>query len=325
MSKKSIKNLFSIGMTVLVIALFGIYIYRNQEIIEVLGNVNILYIIIVMLLFLVVFLLEGFFILITLRVFKKDISLKESYYLSTLSRIGNYLLPLRAGAVFRATYLKMKYDFEYTKFLSTLYGYYIILFLMYAIIALFTLLTKWVLSGEFYLLLTLFFGFLLLGMLFLIFVRFPFKKVLKKDSGIISKLIAFVSKFMDSWDMIVKGKKLFLSLVGVTLGSIFLNGVITFLEFLALGIGVRVLDILLYTCLSGVSLLISITPGSLGIREAVFLITSQSIGLSKGQIMQLAVLDRGIMFVLLLVVLILIVVFVREFKLRDVFFAKRED
>jgi uncharacterized protein (TIRG00374 family) len=293
--------------------------------IEVLRNVNPFLIIAVISLFLCVFFLEGLFIQVTLKIFKKDISVKESYYLSTLSRIGNYLLPLRAGAVFRAAYLKKKYDFDYSKFLSTLYGYYIILFLINASLALIALIFKWIVGGEFYFLLTLFFVGLFGGMLFLIFVRFPFEKFFKKDTGVISKVLKFMSKFMNSWDMIVKEKKHFFNLLLLTLGNIVINGVITYIEFVSIGVNVKIMDVILYTCLSGVSLLISLTPGSLGIREAVFLITSQSIGLSQDQIMQLAVLDRGIMFVLLLIVLVLIGIFVREFKLKEVFFPKDEE
>jgi uncharacterized membrane protein YbhN (UPF0104 family) len=66
-------------------------------------------------------------------------------------------------------------------------------------------------------------------------------------------------------------------------------------------------------------LLISITPGSLGIREAVFLISSQSIGLDQDQILQLAVVDRGSLFVLLFILMIIFIVFIRKFNLTDIF------
>ena len=106
-----------------------VYIFiENPEILTSLRNINPIYIVITMVLFLIVFLLEGLFVKITLQAFDKGITVKESFYISTISRIGNYLLPMRAGAIFRATYLKNKYNFEYSKFLSTLYGYYIILF-----------------------------------------------------------------------------------------------------------------------------------------------------------------------------------------------------
>jgi len=117
-------------LTIAILFLFLLYVIKNPEILTSLQSLNPIFIVVVMLLFLIVFLLEGLFIKITLQAFDKKISIKESFYISTISRIGNYLLPMRAGAIFRATYLKNKYDFKYSKFLSTLYGYYIILFLL---------------------------------------------------------------------------------------------------------------------------------------------------------------------------------------------------
>jgi len=46
-------------------------------------------------------------------------------------------------------------------------------------------------------------------------------------------------------------------------------------------------------CLVGDSLLISLTPGALGIREWIFFLTSDILGISGEGIMQLALLDRG--------------------------------
>jgi uncharacterized protein (TIRG00374 family) len=183
---------------------------------------------------------------------------------------------------------------------------------------------KSLLGSNIQILLILFFITLTLGMIFLIFIRIPFKKFYSKETGILAKIINFLEKFMNSWDMIVKQGNLFFTLIALTLGNILLNSIVTYLEFLSIGIDIKILDVLLYTSLSSVSLLISLTPGSLGIREAVFLITSESIGINQEQILQLAVLDRSVLFVLLLLSLILIMIFVKEFKLRDVFFSKDE-
>jgi len=232
---------------------------------------------------------------------------------------------MRAGAIFRATYLKKKYNFEYSKFLSTLYGYYIILFLLYSILGVFSLLLKWKLNNQFYLILIIFFGALLLAMLFLMFVRVSFDKIFKKKETFSGKIANALTKFMKSWDRIVRNKKLLFQLIVITLLNILINTVIIYFEFTALSINVDILDLILYSSLSGVSLLVSLTPGSLGIREAVFLISSQSIGLDQEQIVQLAVVDRGILFFLLFFMMIFIFIFLKEFNLKDVFFAKRED
>ncbi|MDX9738974.1 MAG: lysylphosphatidylglycerol synthase transmembrane domain-containing protein [Candidatus Dojkabacteria bacterium] len=318
------KNILSITLTITVLLLFGIYLYSNPQILIILKDISPIFLLIIMALFLLLFLLEGIFIKVTLDIFDKHIDLKEAYYLSTVSRIGNYLLPMRAGAIFRATYLKNKYQFEYSKFLSTLYAYYILLFLLNSILALLVLLFKYLSLSIFYPVITVFFIVLLLGTLFVILFRKKIPTREGKGLKYINKGVKVFNKFLTSWDMIVKRKKLFLSLLLLTMGNILINGVIFYVEFLSLKIDINILDIVLYTCLSGVSLLVSITPGSLGLREAIFLFTSESIGLSQDQIMQLAFLDRGILFLLLLLLLIVITVFVKKFKLKDIFFVKEK-
>lgn len=310
----------SMIITIIVLTLFGVYIYNNPEILNTVLNSNPLLVISIMVLYLILFFLEGVFIQSTLKIFNKEIGIKESYYLSTISRIGNYLLPLRAGAVFRATYLKNKYHFEYTKFLSTLYTYYILLFLLNSIFAIFTLLFKYLQEGISYPLVSLFFIGIFISMLILILARKPVQ--IKGLPKIAEKVFNILSKFITSWDTIVKSKEHFKTLLLLTLGNIVFSGIINYIEFLSMGIKTTFLNIVLYTCLSGVSLLISITPGSIGLREGIFVLTSESIGLSEEQIMQLALLDRGIMFVLLLLLLFGFTLFVKSFKLKDIFIAK---
>lgn len=318
------KNILSIILTITVLLLFGIYLYNNPQILIILKDISPLSLIIIMILFLLLFLLEGVFIKVTLNIFDKHIDLKEAYYLSTISRIGNYLLPMRAGAIFRATYLKNKYQFEYSKFLSTLYAYYILLFLLNSFLALSVLLFKYLSISIFYPAISLFFLLLFFTTLFVILFRKTVATREGKGLKYINKGILIFNKFLSSWDMIVKRKNLFLYLLFITMGNILINGIIFYVEFLTLKININILDIVLYTCLSGVSLLVSITPGSLGLREAIFLFTSESIGLSQDQIMQLAFLDRGVLFLLLLILLIVITVFVKKFKLKDIFFVKEK-
>ncbi|HNW23699.1 MAG TPA: hypothetical protein PKH06_02980, partial [Candidatus Dojkabacteria bacterium] len=58
------------------------------------------------------------------------------------------------------------------------------------------------------------------------------------------------------------------------------------------------------------------------IREGIFLITSQSLGLSEAEIMRLAFLDRGVMFILLLICLIILMILSKKLTLKSIFFGK---
>lgn len=319
-----LKKYISPILTTVVLILFGAYLYNNPQIISQLALVNWIYIVIIMFIYLFVFFLEGIFVLISLKIFNKEILIKESFFLSIVSRIGNYLLPMRAGAIFRATYLKKKYNFEYTKFLSTLYGYYIIFFLLNSFIGVSVLIIRYLDIKVLSISLLLFFSSIILAMLFLIFVRVSWSKYIKSDRGLISKILSMIDKFVKGWTLIVRDKRHFLMLLLIALGNILLNILIVYIEFISVGKTIDFVGVVIYTCISGLSLLISITPGSLGIREAAFLITSQSIGITENEVMQLAFLDRGIMFVLLFMLLISILILNKKLNLKKIFFEKED-
>jgi uncharacterized protein (TIRG00374 family) len=311
-------------LTLFVLSLFAIYLYRNPFILTDLISVSPFLIILIMLTYIAVFFIEGLFILVVLKVFNRGILKGESFYIATLSRVGNFLLPMRAGAIFRATYLKKRFNFQYTNFLSTLYGYYIIFFLSSSLLAVLVLVLKWLLFSEIFISLTLFFIFVILAMTVLIFIRIPSLKILKQSKGVFKKVGIFLDNFLQGWSLIVKNRILFIELMIIAFANTILNTVIVYIEFISIGKVGHILDIILYTCLSGLSLLLSFTPGSLGIREGVFFLTSNSLGLTEQEIMKIAFLDRGIMFVLLFLCLIVISLFVKRFNLRELYLGKDE-
>jgi uncharacterized protein (TIRG00374 family) len=170
-----------------------------------------------------------------------------------------------------------------------------------------------------------FFIVLTLGMILLVVLKIPLEKIFKNSKGFVYRAVLLISKFLQGWELIVKDRGAFNKLLLLALGNVVLNVVIIYIQFVSIGKVSNILDITLYTCISGLTLFVSITPGSLGIREGVLLITSQSLGLSENEIVKLALLDRGIMFVLLLICMILIYIFVKRFNLRELFFGKEKD
>ena len=117
----------------------------------------------------------------------------------------------------------------------------------------------------------------------------------------VDRVIRIIKSILNGWNIIVGNRELLLSLIGLTLINIFITNVLFFVQFKALNIDVNLLNTILYNALSSVSLLVSITPGSLGIREGIFSITSDILGITNEQIMQLALLDRGVSVIVLVV------------------------
>ncbi|HHX99255.1 TPA: flippase-like domain-containing protein [Candidatus Dojkabacteria bacterium] len=301
--KKLLKYL-KIVITIAVLGFFVYYFINNKEDLLKVLSVPILPLVGIMISYSIVFYLNGVFIKVILKTFKKKISLIESFYVSVISSLGNYFLPMRGGAVIRSVYLKKNFEFPYEYFVSTLYGYYIIVFLVNAFVGLISLVVISMKYGITSIPLYLFFGGLFVAMLVLSFVKFPVKKIKGSKNKVIDKVLSVIKNILEGWNMIVENKRLLISLIVITLVALVAGIALFYFEFRALSIDASIMNVILYNCLSGVSLLVSITPGSLGIREGIFSITSDILGISNEQIMQLALLDRGVSVIVLVVLFV---------------------
>ena len=249
---------------------------------------------------------NGVFIKVILQSFNKVITILESFYVSVISSLGNYFLPMRGGAAIRSVYLKKKYNFSYAHFVSTLYGNYIIVFLVSSFIGLLSLVLIDIKYSISSLPLYFFFGVLFVVMLVLSLVKFPLEKIKEPKRKFFGKVVGIVKNILKGWNIIVDDKELLFSLIGLTVVNIFVTNVLFYVQFRALNIDVNLLNTVLYNALSSVSLLVSITPGSLGIREGIFSITSDILGIANEQIMQLALLDRGVSVIVLIVLFVVL-------------------
>jgi len=294
---KYLKILITIG----VVLFFVYYFSNNKEDYLLVLSTPLKYVFLIGFFYSLVFFLNGVFIKIILGSFSKVISVFESVYVSVISSLGNYFLPMRGGAVIRSVYLKKKFSFPYSHFVSTLYGYYIIVFLVNSFFALIALLFITLRYGIVSVPLYIFFGGLFLFMLILSLVHFPVEKVKENRVGFVNKVLKIFKEILNGWNIIVDNKRLLVSLILITLLAFVVHIFLFWIEFKALGIDTNFMNVVLYNCISGVSLLVSLTPGSLGIREGIFVITSDILGITSDQVMQLALLDRGVMVVTLIV------------------------
>lgn len=284
-------------ITFIIVILFILYFVKNKdEFLEVL-KISPLYLLTLIFLYSIAFFLNGLFIKVILRRFDKNISSGESLYVSVISSLGNYFLPMRGGAVLRSVYLKKKFNFSYSYFVSTLYGNYIIIFLVNSFIAIISLVFIHIEFGKSSLPLYIFFITLFIVMISLSLIKVQIHVTIKYGSKIINKIKNILYKILTGWNLIIEDKRLLIELILITVLSFFITTIIVIVEYLSLGIPINVVNVIFYNCLSSVSLLISITPGSLGIREGLFMITSDVIGISSNEVMQLALLDRGVTFI----------------------------
>jgi uncharacterized protein (TIRG00374 family) len=120
-----------------------------------------------------------------------------------------------------------------------------------------------------------------------------------------AKVAKIIYDIEDGWQLLKSKKGLFKKLVVLASLSFLTQFFISYIEFRAIGADVGLVSLALYTALVVVSLLVSFTPGAIGIRETMLIIVSATIGITNEQILQVAVIDRGVTFILLFVLFLL--------------------
>lgn len=291
------------GITVFVLMLFAWYLWSNKESFNQLVDLSL-----PPLLGMFVFKLfrmynTGQFIRSILRACKTPISRMEGFYVALISAIGNYFGPYLGGASARAVYMKKKHGLSYTDFATTLSGHYLITFRVYSFLGLLALIAIQIQSGEYsWLLYGVIFSWLVMTILFFRSRKFTsliFQKEFK--NRIINKITNKLQKVVVGLDEIKKDKALFFDLNKLTVYNFLITFVVVNFQFLVIGAEVTIPSAMLYVVLTNLSLLLSITPGAIGIREAIFIFSGNLLGLSTEQILLLAIITRTMTFLVMLV------------------------
>lgn len=314
------KKYVSLIFTIFFLALFAIYAAYNSDTIREVFKVGAIGLVLIALGRLGVYLNNGYFIKWTTEAFVKKIPTGESIYIGILSAIGNFFGPLLGGASIRAIYLKKSYALSYSSFTSTLFGYYLILFLVTSCFAVASLLM--LAKSSQVLLLLVFFTTILIVLLLLTFSKLPESGRLinqRKNPKLIKRMVGTLYKIEDGWKTIKHKSKLISRLVLLATLSFLTQFFISYVEFNALQIDYNIQTLILYTAFMVVSLLISITPGAIGIRETLLFIFASTMALTNEQIIQLAVIDRGVTFILLLALFLV----TRSNKLKELMIGRK--
>ena len=271
-----IKNkIWSFSILLFIAAMIGIYLFTHRNLLLYLRDVNLLsisFLVIIRFIFLV---LNG----VLLREFalKYQITLvpTEWFGLSVVTTMGNFITPFSGGLFARASYLKHKHALPYSKFLSLLGANYMIYFWVVGVAGFITLvLTK---EKIFY-----YYQIMLCFMIVIItisaFIIVPFKKL----SGS-NRFIAFLNESLLGWVIIKKDVFLLIKLVLFTLCNIILHGLSFWIALSSiLGFSYPFKPIFLVSLMSVFSTLGNITPGNIGIQEAVVTISSGIVGIGVG-------------------------------------------
>lgn len=301
MAKDSkLRKFFSIAILLASIALFAIYLFKNYEDFKFLLDVNPVYVALLVFANIASLLINGIFIKIVLVPFNKFISVTESFYVSLISSVGNYFAFVGAGLGFRAVYLKRRHGLSYGNFMATVAGNYVLVFFVTALTGLLALMLMSSKTSRAYWVLALVFAALFVIDLMIMSVKLAkwFVRLLNKLK-FSSAITGIIMKIIEGWILIISDKRLIKRLLLLTVAGYSLSLLTIYLILGSLNLHVAFSGLMLLAALSSLSVFINITPGNIGIKEAVLIFSAQAIGLSTPQILAYSIIDRGVLFLVL--------------------------
>jgi uncharacterized membrane protein YbhN (UPF0104 family) len=210
----------------------------------------------------------------------------EWYGLPAATTMGNYLTPASGGLIARAVYLKKRYGLSYPRFLSLLSSGYLINFLVISAVGLFVVISRHPHEVQF-LPVAFFFLAVLTVILCLLLRPVP----LADGEGPIRR---FLRDVVSGWPLMKSKTDVIGKLIVLSLANIVLGGTSLWIAFDALGYAVPGLDAMLVNILQAFSLLISITPGNLGVQEGVVSLSTGLLGYGLGTGLLAALLIRAV-------------------------------
>jgi uncharacterized protein (TIRG00374 family) len=115
----------------------------------------------------------------------------------------------------------------------------------------------------------------------------------------VRRILRYLTDIEDGWRRMTAMPVLLVKLVGLAALSVAAQFLIAFVSFDSIGADVSWASLAVYVSIVMISLLVAVTPGAIGIREAMLLLVSETLGVSDGEIIQVAVIDRGVTFAVL--------------------------
>jgi len=215
----------------------------------------------------------------------RNISFSDSFLLQYANNFLNKLVA-EGGSVYRGGYLKAQYDFPLSKYISSIGGVYVIGLMTNAITGVLLLLIIYLTEHVFNMYVLIVFLAIVVGTLILIIIEPKFTE----SNWFFRK----VNQVLDGWNNIKRNKKLLFYIFSLSALGAFVSAVSTFIAYRGLDEEIKFANSLLYSSISTMANFINLTPGGLGVNEAVLVFSSEVIGISSEAVLLGALVLRAI-------------------------------
>jgi uncharacterized membrane protein YbhN (UPF0104 family) len=283
-----VKNYASLILTFGIIAWAVIYVNKHFDEVRNILSVSFEKLVILILLVLIEIIINGYSTKIILHLFRVNLDFHEWFGLSAITTMGNFLSPFRGGVGIRALYLKSKFNFPITSFLSTVVATYIISSLISALIGIISLFLLYFYYDIFSISIFLLFFVVSLISLFFLFLSHKLPRFR-------NRYLSRINAVTDGWQKISNNYPLLLKLILLYSLYSFESILLIYFSFQTLSIDINILESSIIASLNFLSTLIAITPGGLGLNEAVIVLSSQLFGVILSQGIIAAALWRSAM------------------------------
>lgn len=287
-------------ITLAIITLFAWYFFSNIKDFSLLLSINPVFVVLLIIINILAITMNGIFMKWSISLFGKYISYNESVRVSLVSSAGNFFAPAGSGLGFRAIYLKKRHGLSYSDYLAIIFCNYVIVFFISSLLGLVSLYILREHASPSFIVLALFFFTLLTTSFSAFFIR---TKTSSQDivfrAKWVNRIFEILGQISKGWVLILANKRIAVRLVGIVIVNSGLMVLGAYFIMKSLGLVLSPANLLLFSILGSLSVFINITPGNLGVKEAVFIAFSAIIGLTTPQILSVALVDRVVMFVVL--------------------------
>jgi uncharacterized membrane protein YbhN (UPF0104 family) len=309
--KKKIRLLISLA----IVSIFVFYFFYNIEDFKLLLDINPAPLFVVGGATLGSIIANGLAVKFLVEPFKIELTANESIKVSAVSTVGNFFAPAGGGMGVRAVYLKKKHLLPYSSYIPVLAANYVYVFIVSSAIGIIALTFADYRNPQFYFVLASLAMLLVVNLVILFASRSQANygnfSSANNDEGVISKPTYYFRLMILGLRKISKTKHLTRKVLFVNICNLSLSVLSTFVLTRVLSVNVDFYGVVLLSVLGSLSLFINITPANLGVKEAVFIFISTSIGISVNEALTIALIDRAILFV------VLSILWVHIFKLKN--------
>lgn len=240
---------------------------------------------------LAVFFLNGIIFQKLVEIFRIRMNLLEALALSFVTTMGNYIVPYVGGMGFRGAYLKKKYDFPISWFMSTVAAVGLLSLIISAVMGLLVILVMSSLSGYLHLTEFIIFAGAFSGGVIILIIRY--KKINSRHwfANKINNIIA-------GWGIISRDRKRLTILIYILTIISVVRVLLIYFAFSAFTSGVSIFKIAVVTAMERMSAILDITPARIGVTESIIVISARSLDFSPVLSLSAAVLTRIISVIL---------------------------